>query len=419
MLLRKILYMNRVLKTQYYNRAKLKQFQLDALREIVEYAKRHVPFYKQKYKHTNPLHIKSLKELSKLPIITRDEFLDAGVNVYSDEFNYVNKEELKERATSGSTGEAFKIKYDERAWDYLEAVYARAFFNQGYNPAFSMAYYWYEPLKRKFHNYFGLFRRHYIPCSWSIKRQIKELKNHNFRYIHYYSSMIYYISRVISKRDAEKIRPRAIFAHAEILSDAMRRRIESTFRTKVYDSYGTTEFVRMAWECPICGEYHIDEDSIIFEVLDENDKPVRPGQMGRVVVTGLANYLMPIIRYELGDFAILSGKKPSCGRSLRLMKEVVGRVHDFLVNDKNQKVPPRTVIDALDPVEGLDIFQIVQKEKDKVVVRYLSRAPTKILRDMVKSKIKQLLGKKVSVTLIKKEPRISKRGKLRLVYREF
>jgi len=419
MLLRKILYMNRVLKTQYYNRAKLKQFQFDALRELVKYAKKHVPFYKNRYEHINPSNINSLKDFSKLPIITRDEFLSAGVNVYSEEFNNVNKEELRERCTSGSTGEGFKIKYDERAWDYLEAIYARAFFNQGYNPVFPMAYYWYEPLKKKFHNYFGLFRRHYIPCTWSIKRQIKELTNYNFRYIHYYSSVIYYISRVISKRDAEKIRPRAIFTHAEILSETMKKRIESTFRTKVYDMYGTTEFVRMAWECPICEEYHIDEDSIIFEVLDDNDKQVRPGQIGRVVVTGLANYLMPIIRYELGDFAILSEKKPSCGRALKLMKKVVGREKDFLIASSGERVPPRVVIDQLDPIQELWIFQVIQKSKRKFLVKILSKNPTTRLRSLIISKIKGLLGDDISVYITNQAPNFSPRGKLRLVYREF
>ena len=124
----------------------------------------------------------------------------------------------------------------------------------------------------------------------------------------------------------------------------------------------------MAWVCPICEEYHIDEDSVILEVLDKNNKPVKHGQMGKVVVTGIVNYLIPNILYDLGDYAIDSKRKPKCGRLLTLMREVIGRENDFLLNEKRNKVPPCKIIDILDKIEELAIFQVIQKN---VVVHYL------------------------------------------------
>ncbi len=414
MFLLKTIYMRRVMKSQFWSQEQVRKFQLESLQGLLDHARRSVPFYTKKLASIGP--VESLADLRKLPIISREEYLNAGTDIYSRDLKYYKKDDLRERGTSGSlTGASFRIKYDDRAWDYLEAIYARSFFNQGYNPLFKMAYYWHEPLKPKFHNAFGLFRRHYIPCTLPIKRQMLELTSHRFKFIHYFSSPLYYISRIISKRDAAKIRPKAIFTHAEILSQTMKQRIERTFQTKVYDQYGTTEFVRMAWTCPICGEYHVDDDSIILEVLDSQGDPVKPGEVGRVVVTGLVNYLLPLIRYEMGDYAIVSKEKPKCRRGLQLLTEIVGRDKDYILNEKKELVPPRAVIDVLDPISGLDIFQVIQQESGDIDVLFKSSMHG--VKNEIVARLKGLLGESVKVNPKRQEPKISSRGKLRLVYR--
>ncbi len=413
MIARKLAYMIRVLRQEHYSREQLRLFQSQALRELFDYARANVPFYAEKYKKVGV--INGLNELRKLPITTRKEYLDAEKRVYSRKFDYLNKELLQDRSTSGSTGTSFKIKYDERAWDYLEAVYARAFFSQGYNPAFKMAYYWYEPLKPKLQNYFGLFRRHYIPCTWPISRQIRELVNGNFKYIHYFSSILYYISRIISDKDARRIHPRAIFTHAELLSPGMKASIMRKFRAPVYDSYGTTEFVRMAWECPICGTYHVCDDSLILEVLDENDEPCKPGQQGRFVVTGLANYVLPLIRYDMGDYGCISKKPNSCGEHFTSIEDIAGRAPDFLLSSAKRFIPPKQIIDALDRLDELAIFKVEQLATTKIRVIALPKKGRNLPVSKIQNTLRKLLGQTMKVYIEKAIPQFSKRGKLRLV----
>ncbi len=406
MLIRKAVYLNRVRKSQFFSRRKLINFQKEATDELLIHAKKNVPFYKKKYSKINSL---SLKDY---PIISRPEFLDAGIDTFSKIHKYIKKESLRERATSGSTGNAFTVKYDERAYDYLESIYARAFFAQGYNPFKKMGYYWYEPLKIKPHNLLGLFRRHYISCYWSMSKQILELKKFNFEYVHYFSSVLYYISRIIKPSDARKIRPKLILCHAELLSDKMRERIEKTFNAKVLDMYGTTEFVRMAWQCPICKGYHVEEDSMVLEILDENNNPCPPGKQGRFVVTGLANYLLPLIRYEMGDYGQWSKNKVKCGRGLRLIDGVEGREDDFLISKSKEKIPPKKIIDALDPIEELAFFKVIQIKKDEFDI--LVQVQKEIPKEKIKLALNPLLGE-VKFNFKKSPPLFSKRGKLRLV----
>ena len=74
-----------------------------------------------------------------------------------------------------------------------------------------------------------------------------------------------------------------------------------TFGVAVADNYGSTEAF-LAWACP-AGSYHINAEHVIVEVVDDAGNPARPGAPGRVLVTTLQNRIMPLVRYEIGDYA--------------------------------------------------------------------------------------------------------------------
>jgi phenylacetate-CoA ligase len=71
-----------------------------------------------------------------------------------------------------------------------------------------------------------------------------------------------------------------------------------------------------------------------LEVLDEYNQPVKEGEEGKVVVTNLFNYSMPLIRYEIGDLAIRGPDQCTCGNILPTLKTVTGRTTDpFILED--------------------------------------------------------------------------------------
>jgi phenylacetate-CoA ligase len=63
---------------------------------------------------------------------------------------------------------------------------------------------------------------------------------------------------------------------------------------------------------------------IYAEILDDADRPCAPGEVGRVVVSTLHNYAMPLFRYDLGDLAEV-GPPCECGRTLPVLNRIVGR----------------------------------------------------------------------------------------------
>jgi len=96
-----------------------------------------------------------------------------------------------------------------------------------------------------------------------------------------------------------------IFVTGAQLDDNSRLLAESLFGVNVIiNRYEAQEFGHLATTCPGQQHLHTIASSIIFEILDDQDRPVlAPGQLGRVVVTDLHNYTSPLIRYEIGDVA--------------------------------------------------------------------------------------------------------------------
>src|SRR5690606_30639221 len=115
-----------------------------------------------------------------------------------------------------------------------------------------------------------------------------------------------------------------------MLLDRERELIERVMGCKVTNRYGCEEVGLIASECEEHRGLHINVDDVFLEVVDDEGRPVKPGIPGKILVTDLANYGMPLIRYRIEDVGILSDRQCPCGRGLPLMHSIMGRVADFL-----------------------------------------------------------------------------------------
>ena len=70
----------------------------------------------------------------------------------------------------------------------------------------------------------------------------------------------------------------------------------------------------------------MNAEHALIEIVDEQGRPTTPGQMGRVLATTLQNRLMPLVRYDMGDYALALNQRCECGRTLPLIGKVLGRV---------------------------------------------------------------------------------------------
>lgn len=196
------------------------------------------------------------------------------------------------------------------------------------------------------------------------------LRDHRVRYMIGYPSGLYAIARELVRQGVPGPRLTVVVSNAEPLGDIQRRTIEAAFSCPVRDTYGMSEAVAAASECPH-GGMHIWPDVGVLQVLDRHGSRVPEQTTGEFVCTGLLNADMPLIRYRVGDRGSLASPEASCacGRSLPQLAFVEGRTDDLLY------APDGRVVGRMDPVFKARLpireAQIIQEAIDVIRVRYI------------------------------------------------
>src|SRR5690606_37522756 len=126
---------------------------------------------------------------------------------------------------------------------------------------------------------------------------------------------------------------KAVFPTAETITEESRFYIEKFFKTKLYNQYASSEGAPFIFECEK-GNLHIELQSGVFEVLDVNNQPTISS---RLVVTSFTNEGTPLIRYDIGDSITLEEENVSCscGNNNPLVKEILGRIDDYVYSPEN------------------------------------------------------------------------------------
>jgi phenylacetate-CoA ligase len=119
--------------------------------------------------------------------------------------------------------------------------------------------------------------------------------------------------------------PRCVISAGSFLSPRSRRETQELFGADVFVSYGLTEFSLVAFECRERNGYHVDETSILLEVIDRDGQPVADGDEGELVLSSLANRTMPLLRYRTGDVGAVDRRPCRCGGPGTRITSVRGR----------------------------------------------------------------------------------------------
>ncbi len=359
----------------HWDLKKLKKYEEKRLRRVVKYAYDFVPFYHQCFKEAGvyPRDVKSVEDLSKLPLIGKDFFRRQDPQkIVSQEFD-LNK--LKKLRTSGSSGKPFIIFINSREDAWRKAIYMRANISCGQRPldrwmVMTSPHHFHDSteLQRKL----GVFSQTCISLFESTENKIKQISEFNPDILDGYSQSLLLLAREIDRQGHESIRPRIMFGSAELISPQSQRYMEKVFDAPFYDQYGAAEVDRSAWQCPEKQGYHMDIDSVITEFVDEDGNSVADGETGQVALTSLFNYAMPLIRYGIGDVGAASDDSCSCWRSFPLMKVVEGRKDSFLKIPGDRVVSPMVFNYAMSSFKyysNIDQYYIRQKRIDYFEVK--------------------------------------------------
>lgn len=255
----------------------LKAEQRVALRRMLSYADRNVPYYHRLFREIrfDPAAFRNMEELQKLPIMTKetirqhfDELVPAGVR---------RMPHIVE-TTGGSTGTPMKYLVSNRdrmlggallyrGWGYADYVLGdRMVFLAGMSLGVSAD----KQLVKSVHE----FARNIRKLSTlnmgekEMRRYAATINDFRPRFVRGYASSIYAFARWALENDVRLYQPHAVFTTSEKLYPRMRETIASVFGCDVFDGYGLYDGGLTAFECPEHSGLHIDTERSVMEIID-------------------------------------------------------------------------------------------------------------------------------------------------------
>jgi len=381
-------------KSQWWSSQKLKDFQTKKLRELITHAYNNVPYYHNLFKSLNltPYDIKSINDLNKLPIVTKNE-----IRKNMNDFIAVNipKNKMIRNATSGSSGSPFEYIIDKDELSFFRSMGLRNWEVVGYNLGDKIATLSGSsllPQKMSFLHKLSFKANRNLPLSSfnmnseTVRRYTKLLLDYNPKFLRGYPSSISIIANSIIENNIE-FNLSAVMTTAETLFPSQRKIIMEAFNCDVFDSCGCNDGGEYLFECEEHVGYHVGCEQSIHEFVNENGINVSNNEVGNIVLTDLWNYSMPFIRYDAGDMAIYTDEKCPCGRGLPLVKSIIGRTVDQIILPDKNALPGLTFTDIFEKEgisESIVDYQIVQENTDRFCInlvtndKYNSQIGTKI-----------------------------------------
>jgi phenylacetate-CoA ligase len=224
-----------------------------------------------------------------------------------------------------------------------------------------------------------------LPIAADVARLLQWVVEFQADFVAMFPSTLDAFTTCCRRHDRALPHLRQVLTIGETLSASVRAAAEDLFGVTVADCYSSEEFGSIALSCPEGGGlYHVMSESVLAEVLDQRGLRCESGQIGRVTITALHNYAMPLVRYDIGDVAEVAGPC-SCGRGLPAWRRILGRERNLIVMPDGTRVWPVTGFPRCREVAPVVQYQLVQQDRGTiearlVVERALSQAEEEGLR---------------------------------------
>ncbi len=405
--------------------AELSAAQVESLRGLLTTAAKQVPIYRERAGPVPRFSGDALEVLKAWPLLSKADVQQAGRRCISDSFA---SNSLLEIHTGGTTGRALAIWTNAESLQRNYAFFERMKRQAGVRQADRVATFAGRVIVAPDQRRPPFWRRNYaanqlLMSSYhlspdTLDAYIDALERFGPAMIDSYPSSVEPIARRIMQRGGSRVSPKAVVTSSETLSAEVRVIIEQAFGCRVFDHYGSAEMVAFVTQCQ-SGQYHVNTDYGILELLDENGRDVGPGEEGEIVATGFVNPVMPLIRYRMGDLAVRAAAPCDCGSPFPGLQAITGRMDDVIVTPDGRRVG------RIDPifkaVDTLHEARVVQVALDRIIVEaVISQGFTAADQTTLLHELQLRVGEGVSIEFrqVERIPR-TKGGKLRLVESPF
>ncbi len=326
-------------------RERLEAFQQERLAALARYAAERSPLWRERIPHGRI-------SLSEFPVLTKSELMERFDELVTDPrlrrdellawIETRRRDELFEgryraMTTSGSSGCKGLFVYDRAGWAAIGGQFLRGSAWMGLTPGIPrrrlamvggasvthMSAQGAATMRVGVHNVLGL--RVTLP----IEEQVAALNRFRPQFLNVYPSVAL---RLAEEQEAGRLRLSltAMSTSSELRTPAMTERIAAAFGVAPFDFYATTEGL-FGYECERHDGVHLFDDASVVENVDEDGRPVPPGEPGaRVLVTNLHNFVQPLIRLAVSDVLTLHPDPCPCGRTLVRAAAIEGRRDDVL-----------------------------------------------------------------------------------------
>jgi phenylacetate-CoA ligase len=405
----------------------------ERLEKLLAHAAAHVPYYREVLAAAG---VKTaagidLSKFTSVPALTKEILRTRTEDLIS---TTTDRSKATWNTSGGSTGEPVRLLQDH---DYL--VSARHATHEqeqmtGYKLGDSIVKLWgderelLQGAQTKKARLFNViknqtFMNAFLMTPERMREYINRLNRIKPKLLIAYAQALYELSMFAEAEGLKITGPQAIMTSAGTLYPFMREVIERVTGKKVFNRYGSREVGNIAIECEEHNGMHVASKHVKVEIVDENLQPCPPGVEGEILVTTLANYSMPLIRYRIGDYGAFQEGACACGRPGPMLADVVGRVTDAFRTESGKVIPAEYFIHIIGVVlnrGAIRKFQVVQKSLTHVVV---NAVPTDSYTDAdgaeIEDKIQAVMGADVRVDIEKMAniPALSS-GKYRYTIRE-
>ena len=413
-------------RSQYLSLDHIQNIQFTNLKKLLLHCYTNVPFYRARFDCAgfDPFRFSGIDDLKCIPYLTKRDIQAHKNNLIATN---LKADLLVADASGGSTGQPTNFYKDSLRNQLRSADKMRHDMWCGWEPGDKYATLWgaqrefdIQPawktriVEKYIYRTFG-FNAFDLSES-KVLTYVENLKNIKPVMVVAYANVAYLFSRIIQSHnlDLGGLRLKGLISSAETLTDEKRASIESAFRTKVLNRYGSREVGLIASECLTQEGLHVNAENVLVEI-QKGGRDAHVGEMGEIIVTDLWNYGMPFIRYQMGDVGISCDRQCSCGRGLPLLGNVTGRVSDFIVDANGGLVHGEYFSHLFYGIEGIKQFQLIQESKDEIKLNIYpnNKFEFEILEPII-CKIKLCVGLNVYVNVqVIDESLIEMSGKFR------
>jgi phenylacetate-CoA ligase len=410
--------LDRMRRLQWLPASEVQTYALERLRGLLAHATAHVPYYRDLFTRAGivPDDVQTPADLARLPITTKADLRAA----FPDGTTAENLPAKRRRAmvTSGSTGMPLEFHWDGACadellgahlfsldwagaaiWQTRVVVASPAYFYTNATPSPS----WRRLARRAMMGEWSESLPANDATAAAFQRLVTRMPRRRGYFIRGYPSAVARIAAGLDE-GALPAYPSAVLALAETLTPANAALIGSALRCRVASHYTSWEVPQMAQTCPDNPDtLHVISGRVVLSIVRPDGTPAPTGEPGRVVVTDLANRVMPFINYAVDDTAV-AAPACLCGRGLPTVSRIEGRSMERIETPAGRRVGGGMLGQFLVSVAGIVPYvveyQAEQTAADAVTLRVVPTARfTASTGAQLQRRLQTFLGPDISVDL--------------------